>query len=184
MQRHTKVEISVGAFVILGALALAYLSFTLGDLRLSPERGYTLTARFSSVGELKPGASVKLAGVNVGEVKRIALVSFSAETELALDAKVKVPEDTIASIQSAGLLGDAYVSLSAGGADKDLRDGGRITRTEPAISITELIAKYAFGSVTDDDSAEGDAPAGQSKRGSGESVPAPERPQTEADPLE
>src|SRR5690606_4309389 len=55
----------------------------------------------------------------------------------------------IASIRSAGLLGDAYVSLSPGAADADLSDGGRILRTEPAISVTDLLAKYAFGSPTD-----------------------------------
>lgn len=144
-QPYTKIEISVGAFVIVGVLALIYLSFTLGGLHLNG-RSYSLSARFASVGELKPGATVKLAGVSVGEVKRISLVEFSADVEFALDDGVKLPDDTIASIQSAGLLGDAYVSLSPGGSEKVLASGSRISRTEAAVSLTELISKYAFGS--------------------------------------
>jgi phospholipid/cholesterol/gamma-HCH transport system substrate-binding protein len=158
MERHTKVEISVGAFVVLGLAALAYLSFTLGGLELARKRSYTITARFSSVGELKAGDPVKLAGVSVGEVERIALVDFAAEAELALDESVKLPDDTIASVESAGLLGDAYVSLSPGASERDLPPSGRITRTEPAVSLTELLAKYAFGSpISEQDQAQGDA---------------------------
>jgi phospholipid/cholesterol/gamma-HCH transport system substrate-binding protein len=156
MQPYTRIEISVGAFVVIGLAALAYLSLTLGGLELARERKYRLTARFSSVGELKPGDPVKMAGVNVGEVARIALVDFSAEAELLVQEGVKVPEDTIASIQSAGLLGDAHVSLSPGGAENDLAPDGRIRRTEPAVSLTELIAKYAFGSPVSDDDEDGD----------------------------
>ncbi|HET8936795.1 MAG TPA: MlaD family protein, partial [Polyangiales bacterium] len=88
--------------------------------------------------------------------KRIKLVEFSADAELALDDELKLPDDTIASIQSAGLLGDAYVSLSPGASDHNLASGDRILRTEPAVSLTELISKYAFGSPLSDSAA--DAP--------------------------
>jgi len=107
MQRYTKLEISVGLFVVLGALSLAYLSLTLGGLRLGAGDRYPLTARFSSVGNLKNGDPVKVAGVNVGEVTKIRLVDFNAEAELSVTRELKLPADTIASIQSAGLLGDA-----------------------------------------------------------------------------
>jgi phospholipid/cholesterol/gamma-HCH transport system substrate-binding protein len=146
MQTYTRLELSVGLFVIAGVLALGYLSLTLGGLE--PARGhYRVFARFASVGDLKEGDPVKIAGVAVGEVSRIRLVDFVAETELGLRPEVKVPQDTIAAIQSAGLLGDSYVVLSPGASASDLAPDGRITRTQPAISITELIAKYAFGSA-------------------------------------
>jgi phospholipid/cholesterol/gamma-HCH transport system substrate-binding protein len=145
MQTHTRLELSVGLFVIAGLLALAYLSLTLGGLQ--PARGhYRVFARFSSVGDLKEGDPVKIAGVGVGEVSRIRLVDFMAEAELSLAPEVKLPLDTIAAIQSAGLLGDSYVSLSPGASEQDLAANARIARTQPAISLTELIAKYAFGS--------------------------------------
>jgi phospholipid/cholesterol/gamma-HCH transport system substrate-binding protein len=159
MHPYTKTEISVGAFVIVGMLALGYLSFTLGGLEWK-QRSFSIHARFSSVGELKPGDSVKLAGVRIGEVKSIKLVDFAADTELALDDEVKLPDDTIASITSAGLLGDAYVSLSPGASDHNLASGQRILRTEPAVSLTEMLSKYAFGSPLSDD-----APAKGSSEG-------------------
>jgi len=145
MQPYTKIELSVGAFVILGALALSYLSFTLGNL--SPNRRhFALHARFANVGELKQGAPVKVAGVNIGEVKRIQLVDYAAEVELALDDHMQLPSDTIASIQSAGLLGDAFVALSAGAAEQNLASGARISRTESAMNLMDLIQNYALGS--------------------------------------
>jgi phospholipid/cholesterol/gamma-HCH transport system substrate-binding protein len=161
MQRYTRLEVSVGAFMALGSAALLYLSFSLAGLKLESNEHYPIVARFASVGSLKEGDPVTVAGVNVGEVESIALVDFVAEARLLVDTKVQLPEDTIASIQSAGLLGDAYVSLSAGASDKDLQPGDRITHTEPAISITELIAKYAFGSPLsdDEDQKEGSEPA-------------------------
>lgn len=149
MQRYTKIELSVGAFVIIGAVALAYLAFTLGGVSWHRQR-YELGARFSSAGELKTGAPVKVAGVAVGEVKRIALVNFGAETELLIDEGLKLPDDTIASIVSAGLLGDAYVTLSPGASERNLAAGGRIRQTEPQVSLADLISKYAFGSPLED----------------------------------
>jgi phospholipid/cholesterol/gamma-HCH transport system substrate-binding protein len=146
MQRYTKLEISVGAFVIVGAVALAYLSLTLGGFNFTQGGRYTVLARFSSVGSLKTGDPVKLAGVSVGEVGSLKVVDFAAQVDLSLDKEIKLPDDTIASIQSASLLGEMYVSLSPGASEKDLAPGASITRTEPAVSLTELIAKYAFGS--------------------------------------
>lgn len=153
MQSYTRLEIFVGMFVVAGAIALGYLSFSLGGLRLlmSQER-YTLLARFASVAGLKQGDPVKISGVSVGEVLEIRLVDFRAQTVLALDDNLKLPADTIASVENDGLLGDAYISLSPGAADRDLAPGEQITRTESAISFTELISKYAFGTALDEDS--------------------------------
>jgi phospholipid/cholesterol/gamma-HCH transport system substrate-binding protein len=149
MQTHTKLEVSVGLFVIVGAAALAYLSFTLGGLKVAEPR-YELQARFSSVGDLKRGDAVRLAGVHVGEVSEIALVDYTASVRLRITQSLELPQDTIASIQTSGLLGDAYVSLSAGASSENLPPGGRIGHTEAAISISELLAKYAFGSLDTD----------------------------------
>jgi phospholipid/cholesterol/gamma-HCH transport system substrate-binding protein len=157
MQQYTRLETSVGVFVAVGALALAYLSITLGGLQIGGTKNYPVIARFSSVGGLKVGDAVKVAGVSVGEVAAIKLVDFAAEAQLDVQQDLKLPEDTIASVQSAGLLGDVYVSLSPGASEKDLPSGGRIQQTEPAVSLTELIGKYAFGS-----------PVGEEKAGANE----------------
>ena len=181
MQRYSRLELSVGAFVLAGAGALAYLAFTLGELSLSGQKRYAITARFSSIGDLKVGDPVKLAGVTVGEVAGVRLADFVAETELSVDQEVKLPKDTIASIQSSGLLGDAYISLSPGAADDDLPPNGQITRTEPAISIMELVSKYAFGSAVDDEgSGTSEAkPKGESRKQQDDGHPSPF-----SDPLE
>jgi phospholipid/cholesterol/gamma-HCH transport system substrate-binding protein len=146
MQTHGKLEVSVGMFVIICGAALSYLAFTLGGVELGDSR-YAVYARFSTVGDLKRGDAVKLAGVTVGDVKEISLVDYTASVELSLSKPLTIPKDTIASIQTAGLLGDAYVSLSPGASGENLAVGGTITHTEPAISISELLAKYAFGSL-------------------------------------
>ncbi len=161
MNVYTRQEISVGLFVTLGALALAYLSLELGGLKLMRDGGSTVSARFSSVGSLKVGDPIKIAGVDVGEVSAIRLVDFEAEADLGISKSVVLPEDSIASIQSAGLLGDAYVSISPGASDRDLEDGGKITRTEPAVSFTDLLAKYAFGSPTQEGDTEASGDTGE-----------------------
>lgn len=170
MTSYTRYEIGVGAFVVLGAAALFYLSVDLGGLKPFQRSQMTLSARFSSIGSLKEGDPVKIAGVTVGNVTKVQLVQFDAEATFALHAPVKLPADSIASIQNAGLLGDSYVSLSPGAADDDLADGGRIIRTEPAVSLTELIAKYAFGSPTESDDAKTDSTAA-SPKASGDTSP-------------
>jgi phospholipid/cholesterol/gamma-HCH transport system substrate-binding protein len=118
------------------------------------------------VGDLKVGDPVKLAGVRIGDVTEIQLVDYAAEVQLSLRAPLLLPDDSIASIQTAGLLGDAYVSLSPGASDQDLPPGGSIRRTEPAISISELLAKYAFGSL-------GSAPSEQPPAGAAKARAAP-----------
>jgi phospholipid/cholesterol/gamma-HCH transport system substrate-binding protein len=188
MQRQTPLEISVGAFVTVGALALLYLSVTLGGLRVGGSKRYPVIARFSNVGSLKVGDPVRVAGVLIGEVQGISLVDYAAEAQLLVDNSLKLPEDTIASVLSAGLLGDAYVSLSPGASEKDLPAMGRIQQTEPAVSLTELLGKYAFGNPVADDKAKGDAPPGtkpESHENSG-AVPAgtAAKPSPFSDPLQ
>jgi phospholipid/cholesterol/gamma-HCH transport system substrate-binding protein len=83
----------------------------------------------------------------VGQVRKIRLANYYAEVEITVDQALVLPEDTIASISTAGLLGEAYVSLSPGAADRNLPPAGRITHTEPAVNVVDLISKYAFGGV-------------------------------------
>lgn len=142
---HTKTEILVGAFMMLGIAALAYLSISIGGLEvMAPER-YALRARFESVGDLKPGAPIRLAGVKIGQVASVELKDYLAETQLAIDRVIKLPKDTVASIRSEGLLGDTYVALTPGGSLENLREGALLTHTEPAIDLSDLLARYAFG---------------------------------------
>ena len=143
---YTKPQMIVGAFLLLGLALLGYLSVSIGGLRLRREDDYRVLARFSNVGDLKVEAPVKVAGVTAGKVRSIRLVDYFAECELAVDRQVALPKDTIASITTSGLLGESYVSLSPGAAEGNLVDGDRITHTEPALNMADVLGRYAFGS--------------------------------------
>jgi len=149
MANHSRLEISVGVFVAAGLAIVAYLAISLGHVRLFSGKRTAIVARFSSIGDLREAAPVRIAGVNVGQVGKIQLADYVARIEILIDSDVKIPSDTIASIRTAGLLGEAFVSLSPGGSDRVLRDGDAIVQTEPALDITQLLQKYAFGSATE-----------------------------------
>jgi phospholipid/cholesterol/gamma-HCH transport system substrate-binding protein len=142
---YTKSEIITGAFLCLGLAALGYLSISIGGLHLLRPDSRHVVARFSNVGDLKVRAPVKVAGVTVGRVDAIRLADYYGEAVLAIDRAIALPKDTIASIATAGLLGDAYVALSPGAAEDDLHEGDRIAHTEPALNVADLLGKYAFG---------------------------------------
>lgn len=139
-------EYSVGAFVLLGTACLAWLALQLGDFDLGSDRSRQVFARFSSVSGLREGAYVEVAGVRAGYVHRITLdpARYEALVEMHLDPAVRLQADTIASIRTAGLIGDRFVKLSPGGDDTLIPPGGEIVETEPAISLEELISKYIF----------------------------------------
>ncbi len=141
-------EMAVGLFIILGILALGYLSVKLGRLEVIHTGGYTLYADFSNIGGLKPGASVVIAGVEVGTVKDMRLGrDYQAVVAFNMDKGVQIQQDAIASIKTKGLIGEQFVEITPGGSDQILSPGGRIRETEAAIDIQGLIAKYVFGKV-------------------------------------
>jgi phospholipid/cholesterol/gamma-HCH transport system substrate-binding protein len=144
---YTRAEIGAGVFVLLGLVTLGYLSTSIGGLRLLPRNDYHVVARFSNIGDLKPNAPVKIAGVTVGRVDSIRLEDFVGEVQLGIGRAVRLPKDTIASITTAGLLGDAYVSLSPGGSETNLKDGERIGQTEPALNMADIVGRAAFGTT-------------------------------------
>lgn len=145
MVEYSKMEIGVGLFVLAGVAALAYLALSLGSLQIVHADQVRLTARFATAGDLKEGAPVKVAGVDVGKVEKIALDNYEAVATLAVSATVPLPADTIAAIRTTGLLGDSYVSLSPGASEKNLHDGDRIAQTEPPLDLVDLISQYALG---------------------------------------
>ena len=141
-------EITVGFFVLLGILSIAYISINLGKLEIVGKEGYTVYAEFEKAGGIKPKAIVEVAGVEVGSVKSIQITSdYLARVELTIDKAIKLREDAIASIKTKGLIGEQYLQISPGGSDKIIQNGGKIRETESAIDMEELISKYVFGKV-------------------------------------
>jgi phospholipid/cholesterol/gamma-HCH transport system substrate-binding protein len=140
-------ELAVGFFLLIGILALAYLSVKLGRLELMGGRSYSLYAEFEKAGGIKSGAVVEIAGVQIGKVKNISLDNYQALVDMSIDNYVKIQEDAIASIKTKGLIGEKYIQITPGGSDKILTAGGKLRETESAIDIEELISKYVFGKV-------------------------------------
>jgi phospholipid/cholesterol/gamma-HCH transport system substrate-binding protein len=144
---RSRVNIAVGIFVILGIVALAYLSIQLGQISFLGGRGYAVTVDFPSVGGLKAGSAVEIAGVEIGRVESIGLADYQARVTLRVHSGVKLQEDVIASIKTKGLIGEKYIRISPGGSDKIIPPNGRIREVEAPVDFEELLSKYIFGKV-------------------------------------
>jgi phospholipid/cholesterol/gamma-HCH transport system substrate-binding protein len=147
--KQSSVELGVGVFVLLGTICVGYLTIRLGEIEVLGDKTYMLNARFKSVTGLRAGAQVEIAGVQVGQVDSIALdpKDQMAMVRLKIKEAIVLGDDVIASVKTAGLLGDKYIQLSPGGSDKILKPGDMIIDTEPVLDIEGLIGKFAFGKV-------------------------------------
>ena len=110
-------------------------------------KGYVINAEFPTVGGLKVGSAIEIAGVEVGRVERIQLKDYQAQVVMVIQPQIKLQEDAIASIKTKGLIGERYVRISPGGSDKLIPPNGRIREVEPPVDIEELLSKYIFGKV-------------------------------------
>ncbi|HUQ12125.1 MAG TPA: outer membrane lipid asymmetry maintenance protein MlaD [Steroidobacteraceae bacterium] len=148
MKNSRSLEIGTGLFVLLGFAALAFLTTQLPGTSLklgSPEAGYSVTAKFDNIGDLKPGSPVTMAGVRIGRVESIRFdpKDYKAAVLLRIDQQYsEIPEDSDASIQTAGLLGGKYVGIGPGGSETFLKQGGQIEFTQSAIVLESLVNKF------------------------------------------
>ena len=142
-----KLQVIVGIFMVIGLFSVSYLAIQLGELNLLGSERYLVNAKFTSASGLRVGAYVEAGGVRVGLVDKIKFDTddYLAVVTMAIDNNVHIHEDAIASIRTAGIIGDKYVKITPGGLDF-LEPGGEITETEPSINLEELISKYVFES--------------------------------------
>jgi len=143
----TKMELVVGAFVLVGIVCLGYLSIKLGKLEVIGGNLYEVEAQFTSASGLKPGATVEIAGVEVGRVKAIVLKEDRAMVKLGIDKDTKLYTDTIASIKTRGIIGEKFLALSPGGGGDPLKAGDMIRDTESGLDLEELVSQYVHGKV-------------------------------------
>ena len=141
------IEFTVGLFVIAGIFCLGYLSIKLGGMELIGSQGYDVYALFSNSGGLKQGSSVMIAGVEVGRIRSIGLDDYQARIVMNLNKDVKIQEDAIAAIKTKGLIGEKFIEITPGGADKIISPGGKIRETLPPVDFEQLISKYVFGKI-------------------------------------
>jgi len=145
--QERKIEITVGAFMLLGIVALSFLAIQVSGLSLTDTHRHTyhLSARFNNVAGLTKRAQVFVAGVPVGRVTdiRIDPVTVRAVVDMAIDSDVDyLTTDSIAAIKTAGVLGEQYVSISVGGAPDVLGDGDTIRDTQSSLVLEDLIGKF------------------------------------------
>jgi phospholipid/cholesterol/gamma-HCH transport system substrate-binding protein len=145
-KQHT--EILVGIFLLIGIIAITFLALRMGDFRLLNTQQYTIKAEFTSASGLKKGAHVEMAGVSVGRVTNISFnpETYLAEVYIALENNIQIPDDSIASIRTSGIIGDKFLKISPGGSEIIIEPNMVITETEPSINLEELISKYIFES--------------------------------------
>ncbi len=146
---NSRVEISVGIFLVLGFVAFGWLAMQLGEVTwLSGSRTYTVYADFDNISGVKPGAEVQIAGVTVGSVTGLVLNKYDqARAQLQLNKEIKLAKDSIASVKSQGIIGDKLIQITPGG-DKELyKAGDVIVDTESSVDLESLISKFAFGGV-------------------------------------
>jgi phospholipid/cholesterol/gamma-HCH transport system substrate-binding protein len=145
--KRIDLELSVGIFVLIGIACLGYLSIKLGKMEILGNRGYDVYAVFSDSGGLKTGASIVIAGVDVGRVRAITLDDYQARVVLNVPHELKIQADAIASIKTKGLIGEKYIEITPGASEDIIPPGGRIRETEPAVNLEDLISQFVFGKI-------------------------------------
>lgn len=141
------IETLLGA-VVLGVAGL-FLAFAYTTADLGRASGYEVHAEFTTVGGLKVGNDVRLAGIKVGTVVRQELnpETYLARVTLSIDPAVRLPADTSATISSEGLLGGNFVDLGPGGDPAMIESGGRILFTQDAVDMVQLLSKFIFSAA-------------------------------------
>jgi phospholipid/cholesterol/gamma-HCH transport system substrate-binding protein len=145
-------DLWVGMFVIIGMVAVLLLALKAGNLlSFSFSETYQVLANFDNIGGLKVKAPVKSAGVVVGRVTKVSFndQTYEAVVTLAMDRHYSFPKDTSAKILTAGLLGEQYIGLEAGGDSDKLAEGGKIKTTQSAIVLENLISQFLFSKAAE-----------------------------------
>jgi len=169
MKNTRSLEIGTGLFVLLGFAALAFLTTQLPGTSLKLGGGpptYMVTAKFDNVGDLKAGSPVTMAGVTIGRVESIRFdpKDYKAAVTLRIENQYsEIPDDSDASIQTAGLLGGKYVGIGPGGSETFLKQGGQIEFTQSAIVLESLVNKF-FANMADKGGDTKSEPAAQEQK--------------------
>ncbi len=151
MQR-SKIDVWVGLFVLIGAVAILFLALQAANLlSLNFQKTYTVTAKFDNVGGVKPKAAVRSAGVVVGRVENIVFddKTFQAVMTLALEDRYVFPKDSSLKILTSGLLGEQYLGIEPGAEEQNLAAGDTISSTQSAVVLENLISQFLFSKAAE-----------------------------------
>jgi phospholipid/cholesterol/gamma-HCH transport system substrate-binding protein len=152
MRSTRTIDISTGLFVMFGFAAILFMVTQITNRGFSLRNdSYSIEAAFENIGGLKPGAPVAMAGVTIGRVDDIKydMKLYKAIVTMRIDGRYNnIPNDSDASIYTAGLLGGQYIGLTPGGSDEPYKDGEQVVMANDAIVLESLISKYLFNSAT------------------------------------
>ncbi len=139
-------ETLIGAVVLVAAGGFLLYAGNAADVRAGGS-GYELVAKFRKAEGIDVGGDVRVAGVKVGSISEMELdaQTYFAKVTFTVDGKVKVPDDSLAKITSASLLGDSYIAIDPGASDLMLEPGEEVTFTQGSLSLTDLILKFGGG---------------------------------------
>ena len=155
MARDRKIEVAVGLFVAAGLAALLMLAVRVGNLTLQSDSGsYRVMARFENIGGLRVRAPVSMSGIRIGQVVALGFdpETYEAVATLEIEGRYdRVPSDSSASIFTAGLLGEQYISISPGADEEFLAPGDEIGLTQSAMILERLIGQFLFDRASGDD---------------------------------
>jgi len=143
----------VGLFVACGIAALFFMAMQISNLSaFSNDKTYTISAHFENSGGLKVKSPVSVAGVRVGRVSNISIDTNSYESivEMQINTQYSLPDDTSASIYTAGLLGEQYISLEPGGSEDFIQANGVLDLTQSAIVLEQVIGQFLFDKAAED----------------------------------
>ena len=146
------IDLWVGFFVLIGFAAVLFLALRVGNVSSANfAETYQLKAKFDNIGGLKVRGPVKSAGVVVGRVSDIGFDPqlYEAVVTVTIDSRYQFPKDTFASILTAGLLGEQYIGLDAGGDEKMLKAGDTFAKTQSAVVLEKLISQFMFNKASE-----------------------------------
>lgn len=160
------IETVMGAVVL--TVAGGFLYFAYDKSNVKPIDGYELTATFSNISGVGPGSSVRIGGIKVGVVEDLTLdpQSYQAVAKLRVEDNVKLPKDSSAAVQSTGLIGEKFLAIEPGADEESLKNGDKISFTQPSVSIEEMIGKFVFSGGGADKGGKAEAGAAHEDTGS------------------
>ncbi|TDR30978.1 outer membrane lipid asymmetry maintenance protein MlaD [Hydromonas duriensis] len=167
--QQKKIDIWVGFFVLLGIVGLVALALVVGGRGgLSTKSGYPVMVNFQNIGTLKERAPVKMSGVVIGRVGGIELKNlggeYKAQVTLIIDDGLKIPQDSGASINTAGLLGAQFISLTQGAdIEHPVAAGGTLDNSQSAMVLEDLITQFGINKAESSAKSESSDSAEQSK---------------------
>ncbi|MEJ2157393.1 MAG: outer membrane lipid asymmetry maintenance protein MlaD [Desulfobacteraceae bacterium] len=148
MKKYSR-ETTVGLFMVVGLVFVAYMAIKLGQVSLFGEDAYMINARFQKVTGLRTGNPVTMFGLRIGTVTALEIDQENqmAVVRMTIKNGIRIYGDAIAAIKTEGLIGDKYVDIDAGGGLDPITPGGTIVDTVSPVDVGDIIGKYAFGSV-------------------------------------